>query len=50
VVTVEVAAERADDLVSDLVAAGVRVTEAQREQDDLEDAYLRLVQADARPA
>ncbi|TVR85563.1 MAG: ABC transporter ATP-binding protein [Trueperaceae bacterium] len=50
VVTVEVAAERADDLVSDLVAAGVRVTEAQRDQDDLEDAYLRLVQVDARPA
>ena len=49
-VLVEVGAERADDLVSDLVAAGVRVVEAQRDQDDLEDAYLRLVQADARPA
>jgi len=49
-VSVEVPAERADALVSDLVAAGVRVTEAEREVDDLEDAYLRLVQADARPA
>jgi len=43
-------AERADSLVSDLVQAGVRITEARRESDDLEDAYLRLVQADARPA
>jgi len=49
-VLVEVGAERADDLVSDLVAAGVRVVEAQRDTDDLEDAYLRLVQTDARPA
>lgn len=49
-VAVEVSAERADDLVADLVTAGVRVTEARRDVDDLEDAYLRLVQADARPA
>ena len=47
---VDVAAERADDLVTDLVGAGVRVTEARRAVDDLEHAYLRLVQADARPA
>ncbi len=46
---VDVGAERADDLVSDLVRAGVRVTEARRASDDLEDAYLRLVKADARP-
>ncbi len=49
-VAVDVDAERADSLVSDLVQAGVRITEARRESDDLEDAYLRLVQADARPA
>jgi ABC-2 type transport system ATP-binding protein len=49
-VEVDVAADRADDLVADLVGAGVRVTEARRAVDDLEHAYLRLVQADARPA
>ena len=49
-VEVEVSSERADALVSELVHAGVRVTEARRAVDDLEDAYLRLVQADARPA
>ena len=49
-IEVEVGAERADALVSELVRAGVEVIEARRESDDLEDAYLRLVQADARPA
>ncbi len=49
-VEVDVGAERADDLVAQLVRAGVRVTEARRATDDLEDAYLRLVKADARPA
>jgi ABC-2 type transport system ATP-binding protein len=49
-VEVDVAADRADDLVADLVGAGVRVTEARRAVDDLEHAYLRLVQAEARPA
>jgi ABC-2 type transport system ATP-binding protein len=50
VVEADVAAERADALVSELVHAGVAVIEARRAVDDLEDAYLRLVQADARPA
>lgn len=49
-VQVDVPTDRADRLVADLAAAGVAVTEAWREQDDLEDAYLRLVRADARPA
>ncbi|CAN5795673.1 ABC transporter ATP-binding protein [soil metagenome] len=47
---VDVDLERADDLVRELVHAGVTVTEARRHEDDLEDAYLRLVQADARPS
>ena len=49
-VAADVPGDRADDLVADLVRAGVRVTEARRAGDDLEHAYLRLVQADARPA
>ena len=49
-IEVDVAAELADDLVSGLVRDGVRVTEARRAVDDLEHAYLRLVQSDARPA
>jgi ABC-2 type transport system ATP-binding protein len=47
---VDVALDRSDDLVRELVAAGVAVTEARRHEGDLEDAYLRLVQADARPS
>jgi ABC-2 type transport system ATP-binding protein len=46
---VDVSLERADELVAELVQAGVRVTEARRHEGDLEDAYLRLVQTDARP-
>jgi ABC-2 type transport system ATP-binding protein len=47
---VDVALERADDLVGELVRAGVAVIEARRHEGDLEDAYLRLVQPDARPS
>jgi ABC-2 type transport system ATP-binding protein len=48
-VEVDVGADRADDLLGELARAGVQVTEARRAADDLEDAYLRLVKADARP-
>jgi ABC-2 type transport system ATP-binding protein len=47
---VDVPLERADALVRELVGAGVDVTEARRDEGDLEGAYLRLVQADARPS
>ncbi len=47
---VDVALEHADELVGELVRAGVSVIEARRHEGDLEDAYLRLVQADARPS
>jgi len=40
----------ADGLVVRLVNAGVTVTEARRQVDDLEGAYLRLVRGDGRPS
>jgi len=50
VVDVLVASERADALLGDLARAGVAVLEARRQANDLEHAYLRLVQGDGRPS
>jgi ABC-2 type transport system ATP-binding protein len=47
---VSVPRERADTLLRELAAAAVSVREAQREVDDLESAYLRLVRGDGRPS
>jgi ABC-2 type transport system ATP-binding protein len=47
---VDVPLERAEDLVRELVGVGIVVTEARRHENDLEDAYLKLVQVDARPS
>lgn len=49
-VLVRVPSERADGLMRELALAGVDVLEARREANDLEQAYLRLVQGDGRPA
>ncbi len=45
-----VARDRSEDLVSDLVAQGVRVLAASVHGDDLEAAYLKLVNGQGRPA
>ncbi len=42
--------DEADGLVGRLVRAGVEVTDAERETEDLERAYLRLVRGDGRPS
>lgn len=41
--------DAAGDLIGDLSAKGIRLSEANREQDSLEDAYLRLLREDGRP-
>ncbi len=46
---VEVPRERADDLVSDLAQRGVKVLAAAAHGDDLEAAYLKLVNPSGRP-
>lgn len=46
----QVPRDRADDLVSDLAAHGVKVVAAAVHGDDLEAAYLRLVDPAGRPA
>jgi ABC-2 type transport system ATP-binding protein len=47
---VSVPQEDAEGLVGRLVRAGVEVTDAERETEDLERAYLRLVRGDGRPS
>lgn len=47
---VTVPRERADDLISDLAARGVKVLAATVHGDDLEAAYLRLVSPGGRPS
>ena len=49
-VEVRVARASADLLVAELVRAGVLITEARRRSEDLEGAYLRLVQGGRKPA
>lgn len=46
---VGVPAAEADGLLTRLVTAGINVTEAKRQAEDLEGAYLRLVRGDGRP-
>jgi ABC-2 type transport system ATP-binding protein len=48
--TTMVPREQAETLLRDLARLEVNVREAQREVDDLERAYLRLVQGDGRPS
>ncbi len=47
---VSVPLDEAGALVGRLVRAGVEVTDAERETEDLERAYLRLVRGDGRPS
>lgn len=49
-VSTKLPAEAAGNLIRDLVTAGVNVTEAVQEQESLENAYLRLLREDGRPA
>ncbi len=49
-VEVTLPAEEADYLVERLTAKGVRVVSASKEEDDLEDAYLRLIDPSRRPS
>ena len=45
-----VTVQEADDFLPRLMAAGVTVQEAVREQESLENAYLRLLREDGRPS
>ncbi len=50
VVEVSVPADDAEFLIERLTAKGVRVLSASKEEDDLEDAYLRLIDPSRRPS
>ncbi len=41
---------QADDLLTNLVTMGVKLTQANKESEDLEGAYLRLLKEDGRPS
>lgn len=49
-VRTSVTVQEADDFLGRLLAAGVTVQEAVREQESLENAYLRLLREDGRPS
>jgi ABC-2 type transport system ATP-binding protein len=49
-VRVAVPEQQAETLLGELFARGVRVSEAQREHESLEEAYLRLLREDGRPS
>jgi ABC-2 type transport system ATP-binding protein len=49
-VRVAVPEQRAEALLGELYLAGVSVTEAEREHESLEEAYLRLLREDGRPS
>ncbi len=49
-VEVSLPSEDADFLIERLTAKGVRVLSASKEEDDLEDAYLRLIDPSRRPS
>ncbi len=49
VLRVLVPQDGAGDLIGTLSARGIRLSEANREHDSLEDAYLRLLREDGRP-